>query len=127
MKRYEKVALALGVPGSALGFYVSGCSLATETLLPLALAALALMMATIAVVKLGRKEDQEMTYREMLQRDHPRKCDSRFIGGCQGCPGDYYPDAPTEDENGCFYNGTDDEYQCEKCWDRTDAKKDPTE
>ena len=59
MKRYEKVALALGVPGSALGFYVSGCSLATETLLPLALAALALMAAAIAVVNRGWKEEQE--------------------------------------------------------------------
>ena len=43
----------------ALGFYVSGCSLATETLLPLALAALALMMAAIAVVKLGREQDTD--------------------------------------------------------------------
>lgn len=59
MKRYEKVALALGAPGLALGFYVSGCSLATETLLPLALAALALMMAAIAVVNRGWKEEQE--------------------------------------------------------------------
>lgn len=68
-----------------------------------------------------------MTYREKLHRDYPRKCGSRFIGGCQGCPGDYYPDAPTEDENGYFYKGTDEEYQCENCWDRTAAKKDPTE
>ena len=59
MKRYEKVALALGAPGLALGFYVSGCSLATETLLPLALAALALMAAAIAVVNRGWKEDTD--------------------------------------------------------------------
>ena len=68
-----------------------------------------------------------MTYREMLHRDHPERCGPQYIGGCGGCPGDYYPGAPTEDENGCSYNGTDDEYQCERCWDRTSAKKDPTE
>lgn len=57
-----------------------------------------------------------MTYREMLQRDFPTKCGNEFIGGCQACPGDYYPGAPREDALGCFYSNSDDEYQCERCW-----------
>ena len=61
MKRYEKVALLLGATGLALGFYASGCSLATEKLLLLALVSIALMMAAIVVAKLGweRETDEE--------------------------------------------------------------------
>lgn len=70
------------------------------------------------VIALKERKKIKMTYREMLQRDHPRKCGGRFIGGCQGCPGDYYPGAPLEDELGCFYASSADEYQCERCWDQ---------
>lgn len=35
-----------------------------------------------------------MTYRERLRREHPECVDSRCIGGCKGCPGDYWTGAP---------------------------------
>lgn len=70
-----------------------------------------------------------MTYREMLHRDHPERCGPQYIGGCGGCPGDYYPGAPTEnDATGCIYDAPADEYDCVDCWNKEcKAKKDPTE
>ena len=35
-----------------------------------------------------------MTYRERLRREQPECVDSRCIGGCKGCPGDYWTGAP---------------------------------
>lgn len=64
-----------------------------------------------------------MTYREMMQRDHPKSCGDRFIGGCQGCPGDYYPDAKAGDKRGCFYNPNGLEDKCKKCWDQECKKE----
>ncbi len=75
-----------------------------------------------------------MTYREMLKRDHPEKCGDRFIGGCQGCPGDTYPGGPDEDEMGnkCIFNADPAassekvKVTCTACWNQK-VKKDPSE
>lgn len=61
MKRYEKVALALMVPGMALTLALALCSdadlLAGATLWPCGMLAVALMTAAIAVVKRGWEKD----------------------------------------------------------------------
>lgn len=67
-----------------------------------------------------------MTYREMMQRDHPKNCGDRFIGGCQACPGDWYPGGPSENNQGdkCIFNAdpaasSDDiKAGCAACWDQ---------
>ena len=57
-----------------------------------------------------------MTYREMLRKEHPEKCKDSYLGGCAGCPGDYYPGAPEEDQPNCCYNSSTGDYNCARCW-----------
>lgn len=65
-----------------------------------------------------------MTYREMMERDHPKNCGDRFVGGCQGCPGDWYRGAPDEENDTCVFNmepAADEETiqnGCRGCWDQ---------
>lgn len=42
-----------------------------------------------------------MTYKEMLERDHPDCLNERLGGGCVGCPGDYYDGACKSTEIEC--------------------------
>ncbi len=54
-----------------------------------------------------------MTYREKLKKEHPRKVNRRYNGGCCGCPADYgYEYIKPE----ICESGVPDE--CRKCWDR---------
>ena len=55
-----------------------------------------------------------MTYREKLAIDKPTKVGPHFIGGCQGCPGDYYSGAPTETDD-CYDH---EDWDCDACWDK---------
>ena len=63
-----------------------------------------------------------MTYREMMERDHPRHCGERFVGGCGACPGDWYPGGPTENEQCAIADpNADNETMiraCAACWDQ---------
>lgn len=54
-----------------------------------------------------------MTCREKLEKEHPKKVDEDYCGGCYLCPDDYgYLEAP----EGCVGRG--DEQGCRACWDR---------
>ena len=63
-----------------------------------------------------------MTYRERLQRTNPKYIDSKFIGGCAGCPGSKFKGAPTIDENPSPFCA---KLQCEACWNM-EIPKTPT-
>lgn len=64
-----------------------------------------------------------MTYRERLEQDRPNHTGERFRGGCCGCPGHYYKDAPEAKKNPCEYcRGM----KCTACWDQEIAIKDKT-
>lgn len=59
-----------------------------------------------------------MTYKEKLQTEHPKAVDAHHLGGCQGCPGDYFPGAPCLDDHcviRCF-KGTGVRKTCTDCW-----------
>lgn len=51
-----------------------------------------------------------MTYRELLQKEHPENVDELYIGGCEGCPCDYGYEA---DKEKCLRLSS-----CDACWDR---------
>lgn len=52
-----------------------------------------------------------MTYRELLQKEHPEMVDERYIGGCDSCPSNYGYEADNA-------NCPDDVSGCTACWDR---------
>ena len=54
-----------------------------------------------------------MTYREKLKIEHPELVDEDYIGGCFGCPGEYWKGAPNFSTQ-CKKLG-----ECSKCWDQT--------
>lgn len=60
-----------------------------------------------------------MTYRELLQKEHPECVDERYIGGCDSCPSDYGYEA---DNAKCLCLGS-----CDACWDREIPGSDPLE
>ena len=66
-----------------------------------------------------------MTYREMMERDHPELVDDCYEGGVRGCPGDYYVGALREEDERCVLNTTTAGKGCGACWDREaeDTKK----
>lgn len=57
------------------------------------------------------------TYREVLEVYAPEYCDEQFIGGCHGCPCDYFVNAPKEGAFNCKNQGVRDSV-CRKCWDQ---------
>lgn len=61
-----------------------------------------------------------MTFRELLQIEHPDKVDERWAGGCCGCPCDYgYEPGAVKDGLCRFCRLTDDwRDNCRRCWDR---------
>lgn len=59
-----------------------------------------------------------MTYREKLEMEHPECVSYIFIGGCNGCPGDAFPGAPTTSNRTCP-SGTTSDHTCRSwtsCW-----------
>lgn len=61
-----------------------------------------------------------MTYRELLQKEHPERVDKKWAGGCAGCPRDYGYEA---DNAKCpDYDGG-----CDACWDRDIPGSEPLE
>lgn len=61
-----------------------------------------------------------MTYRELLQKEHPERVDERYIGGCDSCPSDYGYEA---DNAKC----PDDVGGCVACWNREIPGSEPLE
>lgn len=57
-----------------------------------------------------------MTYREKLQQCHPECVDKKHVGGCKGCPGDYFKNAQTLSW-GCAA-GRLQNTMCAKCWNQ---------
>ena len=56
-----------------------------------------------------------MTYREMLKEIDPRRVDdSKFMGGCAGCPSQYWWGA----RNLCDHRGSLNEDDCRACWNQ---------
>lgn len=54
-----------------------------------------------------------MTCRERLAKEHPEKINSKYAGGCKGCPDDHnYLPAPE------YCRKYPDVVICKKCWDR---------
>lgn len=62
-----------------------------------------------------------MTFRERLQKEHPRCINEDCIGGCDGCPYEYGYEKKKEET--CKVS----DEECRKCWDReipgTEEKK----
>ena len=58
-----------------------------------------------------------MTYKEKLMEYDPDSVNPRFAGGCAGCPGDYFMNAPTLHIN-CILPETDIGEKCVLCWNR---------
>lgn len=52
-----------------------------------------------------------MTYREKLKKEHPEKVNARYVGGCAGCPGNYWEQGTKMHGSECarFRN-------CWECW-----------
>lgn len=61
-----------------------------------------------------------MTYRELLQKEHPESVDERYIGGCESCPSNYGYEADNA-------NCPDDVSGCTACWDRQIPGSEPVE
>ena len=55
------------------------------------------------------KEKSKMTYKERLKKEHPKKVGEIYLGGCAGCPGDYWDGAPNSDS--CSHD-----IRCLGCW-----------
>lgn len=56
-----------------------------------------------------------MTYREKLQKGNPDRVGVEFIGGCIGCPGDYWSGAPEFIGYCPLWDEVD--FSCCDCWD----------
>lgn len=54
-----------------------------------------------------------MTYREKLKQERPDAVDPNWIGGCCGCPGEYWTGGPIT--TACGSGG--DRQMCTRCWD----------
>lgn len=65
-----------------------------------------------------------MTYREKLTKERPDCAGGAFIGGCCGCPGEYWAGGPTSDN--CGRLGA---LECTRCWDQEapENETNPTE
>lgn len=61
-----------------------------------------------------------MTYRELLQKEHPECVDERHLGGCADCPSDYGYEA---DNAKCPHTVGG----CVACWNREIPGSDPLE
>lgn len=63
-----------------------------------------------------------MTYRELLQKEHPESVDGRFLGGCEGCPCHYGYEADNANGVPCpkyvSHSDTMCDTMCAACWDR---------
>lgn len=59
----------------------------------------------------------ELTFRELLQAEHPGMVGEKWAGGCSGCPCDYgyEPDGAKESLCGKGHDWRDN---CRRCWDR---------
>ena len=53
-----------------------------------------------------------MTYRDKLKAERPDRIQNTCIGGCYGCPGDYFPNSPSQAHNHCVVNRDN----CARCW-----------
>lgn len=53
-----------------------------------------------------------MTFKEKLEKEHPRLIDGNYVGGCKGCPKSY----GYEEGNDC--DGACGDEECTKCWNR---------
>lgn len=62
-----------------------------------------------------------MTFRELLQIEHPDKVDEFWVGGCFGCPCDYGYESSSVAEVWCSLRA--DENVCRRCWDRESGRK----
>ena len=130
MKNYKKIAAMLVIIYLVTAFLGVMDTDGVGTVWPEWLCFISLVsgVAAVILVSTGEKksagatkpeaETEKKTYRKMLENTEPCRCGTKFIGGCQGCPGDYFPGAPKEDELGCFYALSADEYRCDKCWDQ---------
>lgn len=49
------------------------------------------------------------TRKEVLEVEHPELVDDKWVGGCKGCPGDYWPQEPKV--TNCMAVRT-----CKECW-----------
>ena len=59
----------------------------------------------------------ELTFRELLQAEHPENVDERWAGGCRGCPCDYGYESDVAKDGLC--RPTHDwRNNCRRCWDR---------
>lgn len=55
-----------------------------------------------------------MTYREKLKIERPDRVGANYVGGCSGCPGDFWKGAPTY-HSGCGPNA------CASCWNQEEG------
>ena len=65
-----------------------------------------------------------MTYRELLRKEHPDKVSTSYAGGCYGCPGNYWANAPKAPRGCNAVHGN-----CIECWSlpmRVESPKKPS-
>lgn len=61
-----------------------------------------------------------MTFRELLQIEHPDMVDEKWAGGCYGCPCDFGYESGAVKDGLCRLCRLTDDWRdnCRRCWDR---------
>ncbi len=67
-----------------------------------------------------------MTYRELLQKEHPEAVNKKYEGGCDGCPFIYGYEAGNADTP-CRQYMKHNNTVCTACWDREIPRSEPDE
>lgn len=68
-----------------------------------------------------------MTYRELLQKEHPERVDKKCVGGCTGCPSAYGYEANNANGQPCRKHKSHSDAICAACWDREIPGSEPVE
>lgn len=67
-----------------------------------------------------------MTYRELLQKEHPEKVDKDYEGGCHLCPHSYGYEEDNDNVKPCMEHMMYNDAICAACWDREIPGSEPT-
>lgn len=59
-----------------------------------------------------------MTYKDKLKEIDPDSIHEMYVGGCAGCPGDYFVGTPDLTMGTCIMPDVDTSVKCTLCWNR---------
>lgn len=68
-----------------------------------------------------------MTYRELLQKEHPENVDEEYVGGCFKCPSSYGYEADNANGQPCLKHVWQSDVICAACWNREIPGSEPLE